>query len=285
MSQARAVFVHGNPETAAIWGPLLAELQHPDTVTLSPPGFGAPVPPGFGATADDYAAWLATELECQGAPVDLIGHDWGGGHVMRVAMERPELVRSWAMDTASCFAPDYVWHDRAQVWQTPGAGEDSVAAMASLPLASRASMFESLGMTPDIAGEVAKATDETMGRCILALYRSATQPAMARLGAALPAAAARPGLVIIPTEDQFTGGEARARWSVEQAKAKVALLQGLGHWWMIQDPAAGADTLREFWSSCEERRTSKAPPPRQEEAGQNGTDDRQLVVDDRESSM
>jgi hypothetical protein len=27
MSQARAVFVHGNPETAAIWGPLLAEMQ------------------------------------------------------------------------------------------------------------------------------------------------------------------------------------------------------------------------------------------------------------------
>ena len=142
MSQARAVFVHGNPETAAIWGPLLAELGHPDTVTLSPPGFGAPVPDGFGATADEYAEWLASELEQQGAPVDLVGHDWGGGHVIRVAMERPDLVRSWAMDIAGCFAPDYVWHDLAQVWQTPGAGEESVARRASMSLADRASMFE-----------------------------------------------------------------------------------------------------------------------------------------------
>jgi pimeloyl-ACP methyl ester carboxylesterase len=243
------VFVHGNPETAAIWEPLLAELQHPDTVTLSPPGFGAPVPDGFGATADEYAGWLATELEHQGAPIDLVGHDWGAGHVMRIAMERPDLIRSWAMDIAGCFGPDYVWHDMAQVWQTQGAGEEFVAGMASLSVADRASMFESLGMTPDIARTVAEANDDTMGRCILSLYRSAAQPAMARLGESLAAAAARPGLVIIPTEDEYTGGEGRARWSAEQAKAEVAVLQGLGHWWMIQDPAAGAAVLRRFWGS------------------------------------
>lgn len=28
LSKTRAVFVHGNPETSAIWGPLLAELHH-----------------------------------------------------------------------------------------------------------------------------------------------------------------------------------------------------------------------------------------------------------------
>jgi pimeloyl-ACP methyl ester carboxylesterase len=243
------VFVHGNPETAAIWGPLLAELEHPDTVTLSPPGFGAAVPDGFGATADEYAVWLASELEQQGAPVDLVGHDWGGGHVMRIAMERPDLIRSWAMDIAGCFAPDYVWHDLAQVWQTPVAGEESVAGMASLPVADRASLFESLGMTPDIARAVAEASDDAMGSCILSLYRSAAQPAMARLGAELGAAAGRPGLVIIPTEDEYTGGEARARWSAAQAEAQVDVLQGLGHWWMIQDPASGAAALRRFWSS------------------------------------
>jgi pimeloyl-ACP methyl ester carboxylesterase len=249
MSETRAVFVHGNPETAAIWEPLLAELQHPDAVALSPPGFGAPVPDGFGATADDYAAWLASELERQAAPVDLVGHDWGGGHVMRIAMERPDLIRSWVMDIAGCFAPDYEWHDLAQVWQTPGAGEESVAGMASMPVADRAAMFESLGMTPDIGRALAEANDAAMGRCILALYRSAAQPAMARLGEGLGAAAARPGLVIIPTGDSYTGGEVRARWSAEQAKAEVAVLEGLGHWWMIQDPAAGAAALRAFWSS------------------------------------
>lgn len=39
-----AVFVHGNPETDAVWTPLLAELGRDDVVRLSPPGFGAPLP-------------------------------------------------------------------------------------------------------------------------------------------------------------------------------------------------------------------------------------------------
>ena len=38
-----AVFVHGNPESAAIWDELFTHLQRKDVVTLSPPGFGAPV--------------------------------------------------------------------------------------------------------------------------------------------------------------------------------------------------------------------------------------------------
>lgn len=248
-SQIRAVFVHGNPETAAIWGPLLAELGLPDALTLSPPGFGAPVPDGFGATSDDYTAWLASELGQLEPPIDLVGHDWGGGHVMRIAMDRPDLIRSWAMDIAGCFAPDYVWHDMAQVWQTPEAGEEMVAGMASLPVADRAAVFESLGMTAEIARDVAEASDDAMGRCILSLYRSAAQPVMARFGEGLAAASARPGLVIIPTEDQYTGGEARAQWSAGLAKAKVAVLQGLGHWWMIQDPVAGAMALGEFWDA------------------------------------
>jgi pimeloyl-ACP methyl ester carboxylesterase len=245
----QAVLVHGNPETADIWGPLLESLERSDVETLSPPGFGAPVPEGFGATADDYAAWLVSELEKMGDPVDLVGHDWGGGHVIRVALDRPDLIRSWAMDIAGCMAPDYLWHDLAQVWQTPGAGEEAVAGMASLPIEDRATMFESLGMTPSVARSVAAANDEAMGRCILALYRSAAQPAMAQLGERLGEAAARPGLVIIPTEDHYTGGEERARWAADKADAKVALLPGLGHWWMLQDPKAGAAALEEFWSS------------------------------------
>jgi len=245
----RALLVHGNPETAAIWGPMLAVLAHPDVLTPSPPGFGAPVPEGFGATADEYAAWLVSELEKEDAPVDLVGHDWGGGHVVRVAIESPDLIRSWSIDIGGCFAPDYRWHDMAQVWQTPDAGEEAIAGMVSTPVGERAAAFESLGMTPSVARAVAQANDQTMGRCILALYRSAAQPAMAEFGQRLEAARARPGLVIIPTEDQYTGGEARARWAAEQAGADVAVLDGLGYWWMLQDPAAGAAALTNFWST------------------------------------
>jgi pimeloyl-ACP methyl ester carboxylesterase len=243
------VFVHGNPETTAIWDELVKELGRDDVVLLSPPGFGAPVPAGFGATSEEYAAWLAAELKKIPGPIDLVGHDWGGGHVMRIAMDQPELIRSWTMDIAGCFDPEYVWHDAAQVWQTPEAGEAAVAGMAAAPLEARTAQFESLGMSKPAAATCAAAVNEDMGRCILALYRSAAQPAISQWGEQLGKARARPSLVIIATEDHYTGGEAKARASAERAGAKVTVLEGLGHWWMCQDPKRGAEALKGFFAT------------------------------------
>ena len=88
-----------------------------------------------------------------------------------------------------------------------------------------------------------------MVRCVLALYRDAAQPALARLGEQLPAAAARPGLAIQATGDHFVGTEEMRRRGAERAGARVAVLDGVGHWWMLQDPARGAAVLAEFWAS------------------------------------
>lgn len=242
------VLVHGNPETAAIWDELRKELGRDDVIALSPPGFGAPVPEGFGATSDDYLAWLIAELEKIDGPIDLVGHDWGGGHVMRLAIERPDLVRSWCTDIGGCFDPEYVWHDAAQVWQTPEAGEAAVAGMAGAPVEARTAQFQSLGMSPEAAANVAAAVNADMARCILALYRSAAQPRLAEIGKDVAKAKAKPGLVIIATEDHYTGGETLARRTAERAGAKVAMLQGLGHWWMCQDPKRGAAALNEFYA-------------------------------------
>jgi pimeloyl-ACP methyl ester carboxylesterase len=245
------VLVHGNPETEAIWDELRKHLGRKDVVALSPPGFGAPVPEGFGATSDEYVSWLATEIEAIPGPIDLVGHDWGGGHVVRLACSRPELIRSWTTDIAGCFDPEYVWHDAAQAWQTPGVGEAAVAQMAGTPKDQLAAQFESLGMSKDVARRVAEAVDEAMARCILSLYRSAAQPMMSKFGAELPRAASRPGLVIIATEDHYTGDEVLARRSAERAGATVAVLEGLGHWWMCQDPKRGAETIATFIASLE----------------------------------
>jgi hypothetical protein len=68
-------------------------------------------------------------------------------------------------------------------------------------------------------------------------------------GEDLTAAATRPGLVIIPTEDAYTGGEVLARRSAARANARVALLQGRGHWWMCEDPRQGATVLDEFFAT------------------------------------
>jgi len=179
------VLVHGNPETDAIWGPLVDALGRDDVVRLSPPGFGAPLPDGFPATYLAYRDWLESELEGIAAPVDLVGHDWGGGHVVNAVMHRPELVRSWASDAVGLFDPDYVWHDLAQVWQTPGDGEELVNTLLGGTDQDRAERMASLGIPMDIATSMAPAQGPEMGRAILLLYRSARQPAMAEAGRAL----------------------------------------------------------------------------------------------------
>src|ERR1700761_8712561 len=92
MAVMTVVLVHGNPETDAIWGPLVEAIGRDDVVRLSPPGFGAPLPDGFPATYLGYRDWLEGELEAILAageePVDLVGHDWGGGPVGNAGKHR-----------------------------------------------------------------------------------------------------------------------------------------------------------------------------------------------------
>jgi pimeloyl-ACP methyl ester carboxylesterase len=245
------VLVHGVPETADVWAPFveeLARLGEADVVALSPPGFGAPVPDGFDATMDAYRGWLVGELEGIGEPVDLFGHDWGGGHVLNVAMTRPDLIRTWVSDVLGVFDADYVWHDMAQQWQTPEVGEAVVAGLAQMPVADRVAFLDAAGMTVEVAERVAPGIDEAMGRCILRLYRSAAQPIVADHAAEhLEKAAARPGLALVPTEDTYVGTVEQRRRAAGRAGAAVAVLDRLGHWWMTQDPSGTARVAVDFW--------------------------------------
>ena len=243
------VFVHGNPETSAVWGPLIDALGRDDIVTLSPPGFGAPLPDGFDPTYLAYRDWLEQELERIEGPIDLVGHDWGGGHVVNVAMHRPDLIRSWVSDIVGVFDPEYVWHDAAQIWQTPGACEEYVAAMLSGTPEERIAAVSAMGVGPEIAPALVAAQNADMGAAILRLYRSAAQPVLAEAGVALENAAARPGLAILATEDHYVGSYELRRRAADRAGARTEVLDGLGHWWMIEDPARGAEVLTRFWAT------------------------------------
>jgi hypothetical protein len=83
--------------------------------------------------------------------------------------------------------------------------------MATAAPQQRAAQLTSLGLTAEVAEQLASAYNDTMGRCILALYRSAAQPVMAELGHKLPAAAQRPGLAVLATEDHYVGTEQMRR--------------------------------------------------------------------------
>jgi len=246
------VFVNGVPVTSAVWAPLINELSKHDqqeVVLLSPPGFGAPLPANFGATFDDYRDWLVDELSQFEAPVDVVGHDFGGGYALAVAMTRPDLLRSWVSDTVSGFEPEFVWHELARLWQTPGDGERHVEEMFSGDADERAARMVEWGIPEPTAGEVALGQGPEMGKAILSLYRSVPQPVLSQRGRDLPAAAARPGLLPIATEDFTVGSVALRHRAAQRAGARAVELDGLGHWWMLQDPAQAARMLSDFWNS------------------------------------
>jgi pimeloyl-ACP methyl ester carboxylesterase len=242
------VLVHGVPETPAVWDHLRAELGHPDIEALRLPGFGAPRPEGFGATKEEYVAWLVAELERLGAtgPIDLVGHDWGGGFVVRVMSTRPELVRSWVTDAGAIGDPAFEWHDFAKIWQTPGEGEEFFASQLATSVDEQAPIFEAFGVPLDRARDLAGWADEEMAACILKLYRSAVDvghewgPDFVDIPA--------PGLALLPTEDAFLSADG-ARLAAKRAGVEVVEMPGIGHWWMLQDPALGARVLLDFWAS------------------------------------
>jgi pimeloyl-ACP methyl ester carboxylesterase len=156
-------------------------------------------------------------------------------------------------DASGAFHPDYVWHDFAQIWQAEGAGEGYFESFLATPFEDRVALFESLGIPRATAERLISAADAEMARWVLALYRSAVQPAMAEWGRELGPAGALPGLSISAPLDPFMGpghlGSVMAERMAERLGARIHVMEGQGHWWMLGDPAGGARALEQFWAS------------------------------------
>ncbi|MGD0853283.1 MAG: alpha/beta hydrolase [Acidimicrobiales bacterium] len=242
------VFLHGVPETAALWDKVRAEFDE-ETVALSLPGFGCARPPGFGATKDDYAEWIIGELEQFDAPVDLVGHDWGALLAYRIATTRADLLRSWSADCANGVHPKAKWHEYAQIWQTPGEGEAYFRAVHDAPIEDMAHAYEGFHLGYDDALTLAKWSDDTMATCILDLYRSATPNVHHSWGAQFGPTSA-PGLVLFAELDSFSH-EGMSHEMAMTLNAREATLKDVGHWWALEAPSEAATVIKEFIHSID----------------------------------
>ncbi len=242
------LFLHGVPDSPAIWRPLLAALDLGDTPVAVPalPGFTAPLPTGFPATKEAYADWAVGQAEALFAlhgPIDIIGHDWGALIAQRVAMLRPDLLRSWAISNA-VIDPHYRGHRVARIWNTPVLGEIFMA------LSKPAKLAEGLaaqGMPADIAREeAAQWANKDKRRAILRLYRSAKglsfEHDWARDIPKLPAN----GALIWGEGDPYVDLSVAQRYAAS-AGTPLTVIEGAGHWAIAQRPVEVAAALKAFW--------------------------------------
>ena len=236
-----AVFVHGVPDTPRVWHAVVRRLRRADVVTLALPGFGCEIPAGFDCTKEAYCRWLLAELGRIDGPIDLVGHDWGGLLVVRAVSLEPALVRTWAAGGAP-LDPEYEWHKAAQLWQTPGVGEQVMEKLTPDVLASA---LAAAGVPPLDTAAAAEHLDPIMKRSILALYRSAVH-AGTEWEADLSRAPAR-GLVLWGEKDPYAaptfGGRLAAR-----TRARFVEFAGCSHWWQLERPEAVAKELEGHWS-------------------------------------
>ncbi|ANP47296.1 alpha/beta fold hydrolase [Candidatus Viadribacter manganicus] len=240
------IFVHGVPDTPALWRPLISALGLSADAWRAPalPGFGNPVRAGFNCTKDAYVAWLIGELEQIGAPVDLVGHDWGALIALRAASLRPDLISSWCV-TNAVIDPDYRGHRTARAWATPLLGELTMLAMRNTARLEQGLIAG--GMPASLAKEETPKIDMTMRRSILKLYRSAKGLRFEGAWIADLERLPKRGQVFWGEADPYVDLSVAERFT-RQHGFPLHVEKGAGHWACHERAAQFAELLKSHWS-------------------------------------
>lgn len=237
-----AFFVHGVPDTHRLWDDVRANISRQDGIAIDLPGFSSPIPSGFNSAKEEYVDWVIAQVEDVGEPVDIVGHDWGSLITLRVASLRPDLIRTWTAG-GGAIHPDYVWHDMARMWQTPGVGEQVMQGMTGDALKAG---LAGGGVPEKALDSMAAQIDDTMKDAILRLYRSAVTvgtewyPGLDNIPAN--------GLLIWGADDPYMH-VANAEAMAKKIGARLVSLPDTGHWWPVQRPEEAAKLLEKHWAS------------------------------------
>jgi pimeloyl-ACP methyl ester carboxylesterase len=241
------VFVHGNPGPADDWRELLTRAgELGRAIAPDMPGYGrADKPKDFSYSVDGYAAHLAALLEELGITrAHIVAHDFGGPWALAWAARHPDALASATLINTGVLI-GYRWHRYARIWRTPGLGE-AFQATTSRPAFRLLLSRENPRLTRDQIDRIYDASRSwATKRAVLKLYRATPAAKLAGPAAALRPLD-RPALVIWGTKDAYLASEQAERQRQTFPSAQIEMLNGHGHWVMLEDPGRVASLVIPF---------------------------------------
>ena len=232
------VFVHGNPGSSEDFGelqPYIGEFAR--TIAPDMPGYGGSARAAdFEYTVDGYARHLEAVLQCFGVEhAHLVLHDFGGPWGLAWAAAHPERVASLVLINVGVL-PGYGYHKYAWVWRTPIVGELAIVATTRAVFKLALNRDNPKRLPDAILDRMYEQWDRGSRKAVLSLYRatSAFEVSSMKQGEAL-APHALPALVVWGRGDPnipVRFAEAQKRFF----DAEVHIIEGAGHWPMIDEP-------------------------------------------------
>lgn len=233
------VLLHGNPDSHAVWGGVVAELGRAHRCL-------APDLPGFGASRAPRAQELS--LAAQGAfvgglldalgldRVHLVVHDIGAAYGVAYATAHPERLRSMTIFNTSLF-PRHFW---ARVWQTPVLGELAMA-LVNRPLFVQQLRRGSPRLPRAYAEHAYRAFGRVARRAALRWYRAMRRELAGWDTRFVEATARTPKQVVWGELDPFV-----PRPIADRFGAPVRRVAGAGHHVIAEEPALAAGAIAEL---------------------------------------
>lgn len=243
------VLLHGNPGSSEDWSDLVPRIgEFARAVAPDMPGFGrADKPRQFSYTVEGYARHLDALLKVRGIQrVHLVLHDFGGPWGLAWAATHPDRFASVTLINIGVM-PGYRWHYLAKIWRMPLLGELFMATSSRSGFGLLLRHGNPRRLPEAFIDRCYRDFDAGTRRAVLRLYR-ATNPGGAeaeQLASALRPLD-RPALVVWGAHDPYLS----VRWAERQREvfpgARVAVLEGSGHWPFVDDPEGVASEVIPF---------------------------------------
>ena len=258
-----ALFLHGVPDSADMWNPLVQQVKDSyKCYTTDLPGIHrSGVPKSFEFELKHYGQYINDLVEAAGieTPFTLVAHDWGGIYAMSFACQFPEKVTRFVGGSFP-FSHLYRWHPWAAVWRTPILGELSMLLMNKAvfhwelgrggPLLSR----EQINETYD--GKVDRWAPR---KTILKMYRSATPRLFLPFQCMLERFAQQVDIELIwGKQDKYVPTHMAALMHPKSAQ----IIPECGHWIPLEAPHVLAEVLL----SVEDLNTAQGVPSKTEKS-------------------